>query len=112
MYLSRTNSCELTFSVAYEMERSDSAVDDEPTLSASLLSRRSSPPAPRTLLFLPENHKAPKTNQNQNPKAKSTHPAGKRTTSSRRNKDLLFPMARTAQQEPESRNGRRPTNRS
>uniref|UniRef100_A0A0A9CZI2 Uncharacterized protein n=1 Tax=Arundo donax TaxID=35708 RepID=A0A0A9CZI2_ARUDO len=63
MYLSRTNSCELTCSVAYEMERSDSAVDEEPTLSASLLSSRSSP-APRTLLFLLFPMARRRTNQN------------------------------------------------
>uniref|UniRef100_A0A0A8XPV2 Uncharacterized protein n=1 Tax=Arundo donax TaxID=35708 RepID=A0A0A8XPV2_ARUDO len=63
MYLSRTNSCELTCSVAYEMERSDSAVDEEPTLSASLLSSRSSPAA-RALLFLLFPMARPRTNHN------------------------------------------------
>lgn len=78
MYLSRTNSCELTCSVAYEMERSDSAVDEEPTLSASLLSRRSSPP-PRALLFLPAQTQAAQiTNQNQYRSSQKTPPVDRR----------------------------------
>ena len=80
MYLSRTNSCELTCSVAYEMERSDRAVDEELTLSASLLSSRSSPP-PRALLFLPAQTQIPQiTDQNR-----------KTFTIDRRQQKLTFP---------------------
>jgi hypothetical protein len=91
MYLSRTNSCELTCSVAYEMERSDSAVDDEPTLSASLLSIRSSPP-PRALLFLPAQtnaHKSPiRTNHYPTHQTEARH---HQSIGAKRNS--LFPMA-------------------